>query len=377
MTPIAKDFKLNLNILRQCREQMSLSQDQVAKKVKSIHEIELGKKCPSYKQLDDLSSLYQVPRWVFIADRLPDEYQYTTTPAFRTFKGSTLFEDSKIRKLITRVEQYRDLFIDFRNDLDDPVQCFVQPDLDNINSIDSTASAVREWLSLKNNVHLDFSELKKRLQEKSIFIFLTSKYPGWSHIDTAFRGLAILHEIMPIIIINDSDSKNIQSFTLLHELGHILRKETAIDGELGYSQTEKWCDRFSGEVLMPASDRLWNTLSSCELLNIESLAKKFKVSTYVCLVRLRQLQRIEESDYQSHFDQLNKEYKESREKQKKAQGGPPRNRVKEVKNQFGVSFINTVLTTWHHQEITLHKVVKLLGLKHPQQILDLEKIAYD
>ena len=70
MGKIAGKFKLNVDILKRCREQMNLSQDDVKKKISSINSIESGVKRPTYKQLDTLSDLYQVPRWVFIASWL-------------------------------------------------------------------------------------------------------------------------------------------------------------------------------------------------------------------------------------------------------------------------------------------------------------------
>lgn len=364
---IAAQFNLNLNILKQCREQMSLSLEQAAKHVRTISKIESGEKRPTYNQLDNLSDLYQVPRWVFIADDLPEEYKYHNTPAFRKFKETSIFEDSKVRKLVARVEQYRDLLIELRLDMDDPVQKFTPPDLVNTRDIEKTACAARQWLSIQGP--RKFDHLKELLAQKGVFIFLTSKYTGWSHIDQAFRGLTITHPVMPIIIINDSDSRKAQSFTLMHELGHLIRDDTNIDSEnTADSDIEKWCDKFAGETLMPASSGIWQQLTDDELADIKKLAKKFNVSPHACLVRLRQLEKIEQHIYDSRVAQLKEEYKQAQEQRKQ---GPARNRVKEVQNQFGKPFINTVLTAWRSKEITLHKAAKLLGLKRPQQFLDL------
>ena len=112
MSQIAQKFQLNLEMIKRCREQVGLSQAEVETKIDSISSIESGKKRPTYKQLDTLADLYQVPRWVFITDELLQEYQYMEKPAFRKFKDVEIFQDAKIRKLIARVEQYRDLLID-------------------------------------------------------------------------------------------------------------------------------------------------------------------------------------------------------------------------------------------------------------------------
>lgn len=277
MGQIAPHFKLNHTILRECREQMGLTPEQVRKKIKSITAIESGEKRPTYNQLDQLADLYQVPRWVFIADNLPEEYRYTNRPSFRKFKHSTVFDDSKIRRLITVVEQYRDLFIELRKDLDDSLEDFSPPglspsDLSDDTGIIRVARKVRQWLSIHKP--LTFSALKRLLEQKSIFTFLTDKYKGWSHIDRSFRGLAITHQSMPIIIINDSDSKKAQSFTLMHELGHILRNDPGIDGDnTDDSGIERWCDQFAGEMLMPASSPIWNSSETQSLSGIKKTGK--------------------------------------------------------------------------------------------------------
>ena len=43
-----------------------------------------------------------------------------------------------------------------------------------------------------------------------------------------FRGFAIADDIAPFVVINDNDSVSAWSFTLLHELVHLLLGETGI-----------------------------------------------------------------------------------------------------------------------------------------------------
>ena len=45
-----------------------------------------------------------------------------------------------------------------------------------------------------------------------------------------FRGFAIADDIAPFVVINDNDSKAAWSFTLLHELTHLLLGQTGISG---------------------------------------------------------------------------------------------------------------------------------------------------
>ncbi len=377
MAQIASNFNLNLRALTHCREQMGLSLDEAREETKigTISKIESGAKRPTYKQLDKLADLYKVPRWVFIADELPSEYLYTNKPSFRRFKDSIVFKDYKVRQLITQVEQYRDLFIELHDDLEDSLPPYEPPSLSRNEKTEYIAHRVRKWLDISDDQFLKFEALKEKLQQKSIFIFLTSKYKGWSKIDQEFRGLTVSHDTIPIIIINNSDSKKAQSFTLMHELAHLLRGDSSIDGKsTEYSAIEQWCDQFAGEFLMPAKSKHWDVSDIEDLEGVKALAKKFQVSPYACLVRLRQLNKISQSQYHKLNEAREDEYLKLDQKLKLSRGGPIRNRAKEITDQFGKNFVRAVLNTWHNQDITLHKTIKLLDLKRPNQIRDLESI---
>ena len=258
-------------------------------------------------------------------------------------------------------------------DLDDPVPDFQKPWLEKPDDTQTTANNLRDWLDMKADDILDFESMREKLEQKGIFVFLTSKYKSWSHIKDDFRGLSITDKKMPIIVINSSDSRGAQYFTLIHELGHILKGETRIDGdENSDSEVEKWCDSLAGNFLMPQYSVIWNDISSYELSAIKKLAEKFKVSPYACLVRLRQLKEIDQQTYEEFVNTLAVEYSKKQEKLRASTGGPRRNRTKEVYEQFGNTFIRTILTSWKNQEMTLHKTTRLLDLKHPQQVIELE-----
>ena len=288
---------INKDILRQSREQIGLSLSIAAKKVAKIAVIEQGDQKPTFKQLDTLAELYKVPRWVFISDHLPEKYQFDKAiPAFRQLANSNadVFSDHNVRSLTARVDRFRKMIIELQEDMGEIVPVFNPPKVSKNAAPDHAAQQIRDWLKLSNDRH-DFAGLKKMLEEKGIFIFMTSKYMGWSHIDKAlFRGLTIYHSRLPIIIINDSDAKKAQSFTLFHELGHLLRKESTIDDwEDFLNEVEAWCNELAGNVLMPAEQILSAVDSIDDLDAVKDIAKSFQVSPYACLVRLRQMQIID------------------------------------------------------------------------------------
>lgn len=369
MGQIGRHLSLNTRILKQCREQLGLSIEEVARNVSSIDKIENRQKWPTHKQLEELAKLYEVPSWVFISETLPPEYHYTQKPSFRGFVNESAFEP-KVRKLVTRLESFRDFLIELKQDLQEPISPFTPLPLQGFSAA-KAARFVRNWLNLEQP--LSFSELKQKLEEKSVFIFLTSKYPDWSKIDhEVLRGLCLPHPTLPIIIINDSDAKKAQSFTLMPEVGHLLRGNRSIDRwQESESDDEKWCDQFAGNVLIPSN---WLTAigTITELKSLKKYATTLQISPYAFLVRLRQSHKIDQRQYEHFERELENEYQRWQEKLKKNKGGPRRNRPQEVRRQYGDLFINTVLTAWHNEEISLHKTSQLLGLKRASQVLELE-----
>lgn len=366
---------INPDILRQCREQIGLAYSDVEKRVKKIVSIEEGKQKPTFNQLNILAELYNVPRWVFISESLPEQYQFNkAVPSFRQFAHdrAELFSDHKVRSLTARIEELRTLILELRDDMREPVAQFAPPKIQNGDTPDTVAKVVRAWLGTEEN--LDFYQWKEKLEEKEIFIFLTSKYKGWSHIDKAlFRGLAIYHTSLPIIIINDSDSKKAQSFTLFHELGHLLRRESAIDDWDDHNQkVERWCDELAGNILMPAKPFFAAAYNANDLEIIKQIAKEFKVSTYACLVRLRQLEIIDLTAYLEFEALLKEEYARIQKKLKESPGGPARNRPQEVLNQYGHIYARALFQAYHNQEISLHKLSQAFDLKRASYALEVD-----
>lgn len=370
---------INPTILRQCREQMALNVESVKRKVSLIEGIEAGEKRPTYKQLDTLADLYKVPRWVFISEKLPPEYDFVeSVPAFRQFTRQTeeVFSDPKVRGLVAQVGRLRELVIELREDIGEPIEPLSLPKVEGPgNSHSEIASAIRSWLKVKGN--LEFPEWKSKLEQKGIFVFMTDKYKGWSHIEKEFRGLSIYHPVLPIIIVNDSDAKNAQSFTLLHELGHLFRKENAVDSWSDQNKSiEKWCDELAGEILMPRAPFL-NEANHADMDNLEAIkkvAKKFHVSAYACLVRLQNLRKISQDTYSEFQGELEREYRELQKKRRENPGGGSRNRPKEVLEQYGRIYTATLFQAYYNKELSLHKLSKLFGLKQASQVLELGKL---
>jgi len=64
------------------------------------------------------------------------------------------------------------------------------------------------------------------------------------------RGFAAMHAQVPVIVVNTRDDPRARAFTIIHEFGHLYLN--AVGRRVG-PETERLCDGFAAEVLMPAS----------------------------------------------------------------------------------------------------------------------------
>ena len=399
--PSTPQMPINTENLVICRKQIGLSLDQVRTKVKAIEAIEQGAKKPTFRQLAILEELYQVPDWVFISDTLPETYNYNAWPSFRLFKNqaNTIYTTS-IRKVVIRIEHYRELVLDLRQDMEEPIPRFRKPKISS--NPEKAASEVRKWLGLDKPCNFD--DLRQLVEKKNIFVFVTSKLKGEAHTNNKFRALCVHKNTLPIIIINDSDARKAQSSTIIHELGHLLKDKTYIDYWEPGGRNEQWCDRFANATLMPATTmREVNGMDSYD--EAKRIARKMKVSVHAFLGRCNELGIINQTVYKklrkhtesSLADNITLTPTSSRRTPAKARTHTRgRNRATrkvkkqpgsrtdvavakrepgpgaiKAKKQFGTIVVNTLLDAYHNDELGLLKVSNLLDLKKVEDVLDL------
>ena len=124
------------------------------------------------------------------------------------------------------------------------------------------------------------------------------------------RGFALPDGTPPVIVVNQSDSPRARNFTMLHELGHLLRKTEGVcdlggeglDGRV--SPIETWCNAFAGSFLVP-QESLLNELGPYtrgEVPSVEDLKRlssRYQVSETTILRRLLSVGVILQEQYRA------------------------------------------------------------------------------
>jgi hypothetical protein len=93
-----------------------------------------------------------------------------------------------------------------------------------------------------------FSLLRSGAERAGVFVLLMGNL-GSHHTDIdvrVFRGLALADKVAPFVVINEKDSRAAWSFTLMHELVHVLLSETGISGYDGSEKSREILRRSGG-----------------------------------------------------------------------------------------------------------------------------------
>ena len=106
------------------------------------------------------------------------------------------------------------------------------------------------------------------------------------------RGVAIIDGSMPIIGINDEDRYPAKTFSIIHELVHIIKRTSTICndmyGTFPLDNEEVFCNSVAGEVLVPrdALMTITDNYTHFSIDVIDSIANRFSVSSEVIARRL-------------------------------------------------------------------------------------------
>lgn len=239
-------------------------------------------------------------------------------------------------------------------------------------SPDQVASQIRNILHISVHDQLSWRNQtdalkiwKASIEKLGVLVFEASRIPM-----EEMRGVSLWNETLPVILINGADSHNGRTFTLLHELTHLLLRQggicdlapTEIDSQ--NAKIEIFCNAVAGATLVPL-DILQSLLGEdhspeWSMEELAEISSHFKVSKEVILRRLLTLGKTTNTYYQQMRQVFNEEYRRIRA-ENRSNGGPSPS-VMAVRN-LGKPFVSLVLSAYHDNMIGLATVSDYLGLK--------------
>jgi Zn-dependent peptidase ImmA (M78 family)/plasmid maintenance system antidote protein VapI len=329
----------------------------------SIEHVMAGKDGMTFNQLQKLARYFDKGVLFFLEQQPVDETR-VHTPQFRTLANQKPELSAKLKAFIERVEKQREVYLGLCEDLDDTDRIkFTPPTLSRQNPQEA-ACIVRQWLGLtdKNS----FDDYRAAIEARGVLVFRSNGYNGKWQIakENPIIGFSLYYEVCPVIVIKKQASVARQSFTLMHELGHLLlHKSSSIDDEhdmQSHSGMEREANTFAGCLLVPdaflagINDKHRPEQVSEYNLWLEPQRKAWDVSGEVILRRLLDVGRLSQEQYGAYTHwkkQLPIPQKE---------GGVRNYRYREPKQVFGDRFVRTVLDALSARHITAAKASSYL-----------------
>lgn len=233
----------------------------------------------------------------------------------------------------------------------------------------TVANRIRDALSLKNDVQSGASNWEEALtsfighaEAVGILVMRNGVVGNNTHRKLAvheFRGFALSDNYAPLVFINAADAKAAQMFTLTHEVAHLWLGESGVsDARPGSLQaSERYCNAVASEVLVPEAEfvRAWNAAVD-PLIEARRIARQFKVSTLVVLIRALETGALP----RSKFDQL---FAEERERAHVPPPGGGGDFYNTQGSRLGKRFARAVVASAIEGRTTYSEAYELLGFR--------------
>lgn len=299
-------FKTNVEseVLVWARTSVKLSQEDAARKlgvsISTLEKWEAGEASPTFIQLRKMAEVYKRPLAVLYLRRPPTDFD--PIKSFRRLVRAVDFElDYALTTNLERVSRQQDILLDLLGEDAREIRASF-PGVSVGDDAESTGARFAAWIGLDIHDQRRWArtgalarELTMLIERKGILITQVQRIdPG------VMRGCALTDHPIPAIIVNGADAPSAKSFTLIHELVHILLRTSdsadivPLTGTWGdYDATEKFCNLVAATTLLPREYfrqsvtrvRRHGSAPVAEE-ELRTIASEFGVSSQAALIRM-------------------------------------------------------------------------------------------
>jgi Zn-dependent peptidase ImmA (M78 family) len=325
----------------------------------TLDEVLAGEKGLTPNQLQKLAAFFGRGMLFFLEDSPVDERRVHTAQ-FRTLANQKHGLEPALKRLIERVERHRETYLSLLEDLDDQeAHRFVPPKLSG-NTPKQAAEIVRAWLGLGESNN--FETYRKAVEAQGLLVFRSNGYNGKWQIpsESPVLGFTLYDAQCPVIVVRKAATESRQSFTLMHELGHVLLHKASsiddLDDLNSHEGMEREANEFAGHLLVP--DVFLGSISDGERPAevsqfdawLEKPRKRWGVSGEVILRRLMDQGRLPKSEYAAY-----RAWRAALQMPREEGRGVRTYRHREPVHIFGSAYVGTVLDALNSQKITLNR----------------------
>ncbi len=372
---------INPELLAWARKNAGYDVSSAATKLKrSVEELETwesGEQQPTLAQARRAAELSRRPLAVFYLPGVPRDFQPPRLPDFRRLPDGVSQDSPQLRLLIRVAQERQDwaremLLAEGQRRLRWVGSASIRDDEQKL------GVTIRKWLGVTVKKQGALGSPGEGLhawiewiEAKGAYIFQSGGTPALTIQPEEARGLALMDDVAPFIVINAKDAETGRVFTLGHELVHlwigapgISNREPIRQARTDLQRTEVFCNRVAAEILMPARwlEQRWEQSAARADIaaHIAWHARQLRVSREAVARRAADIGKMPFTRYL----ELRAEYQKDWSQRRQTEGGPEWAMM--VPKRAGYAFTRMVLSAYRAGEITGRDVSALLNskLKH-------------
>lgn len=369
--------QINPSLLVWARESCQMNVSYAAAKLgveeEKLQQWECGSKSPTIRQLRNIAKVYRVN---FGAMFLPKPPETFTPPVkdYRLHHGATTGAiDPEVSIDLRMHLTAREIALELKHELEQEQLSFaLSCSLEDDPSI--VASRIREVLNISmltqkkfRDSRVAFNAWREAISNAGVLVIQSSKIAL-----SEMRGYSVFFEMLPLLVVNRKDAYSARSFTLIHELAHLLLKSSGLcdlNTETGRPPREQrlevFCNAVASQVLVPDTELLsYPVLRHVAPENwtdgiLRPIARDFGVSREVILRKLLDHNLTTRAFYLEHRERYMQEAIEFKQRQKSGFVSP----AIDVVSTKGKRYVSLVLEAMHSTVITTGDAADILGVR--------------
>ena len=356
-------------LLRWARERSGREGGYLEKRFPRLEAWERGEALPTFKQLEDFAKAAYTPiGYLFLQEPPLEELPVTD---FRTMGSAEIRRPSpNLLDTIYLCQQRQDWYRE-------EARTAGEPPLDFVGSLDTAVSPAIAGTRLSDALGFDVERrgqaptwtdaLRQFIEQadtSGILVMVSGVVGGNTQRrlnPEEFRGFALSDSLAPLIFINGADSRAAQMFTLAHEIAHLWLGQSGVSSPQALTAPdhtiERWCNLVAAELLAPAELVRDEFDPRAELkVEVNRLARRFKVSTLVVLRRIHDIGELGRDKFRSA-------YQEEADRLKELSGSSGGNAIRNVGARVSKRFARAIATSALEGRTSYTEAFRLLSIR--------------
>ena len=358
-----ENMPITPEVLQWARERAPFTIEEIRTKFPSIEDWEQGTSAPTYPQLEKLSDTLKVPIAVFFFSEPPDVPPIRES--FRTLPDANFAALPRAMHVMLRKAKTLQINLAELNEGHNPAERYILRDIRFTPNMDvpEMARRLREYLGISMETQVSWSDSdvafeawRTVLEQHGIAVFKDAFR------ENLYSGFCLYDENFPLIYINNS-AKTRQTFTLFHELAHLLFNISWIDTHSEETERElqpfdrhieATCNRFAAEFLLP-NERFQSEIRDFSATEETAviLARRYHISRESVFRRFLEQGYIAEEQYRQAA------HRWANQLQTGGGGNPYWTKI----SYLGVSYINLAFSRYYQNQITEPQLADYLDTK--------------